>query len=282
MDIKRLQQLAGIITEADKFNFVAQTPYTPMSQTGQTNIGNVTLDRNIKDRKNTSEWGDQPNDIEPGNVVDAEIEDEDKDQDGEDEDNDNSDESNKSKKIKIKDDTVFRVIMTDPNNKFMIICPNDIENPTKNDLIITDVDNTEPVLESVYYSEIPAKILNSLRNAIDEQKRNEKRFEKLDDRASQDFASNLRKAMEVVLDDLEEKTVEGIKRAQIDLNKLMTPMVFLFPEEVRLFIANGGQTNSLSDRFKLTQTKPFEDKDGSSNKVGNYQRNSGGSTKHDD
>ncbi len=276
VDIIRIKQLAGIpLTESD-FNF--EIPNNQLSQTGQSTIGNVTTSKNIEDKKPVSSWGDQSDDIQPnidGNTDGNNDTDALKDTD--------SDKTTQlpSGKVKISKDTTFNVLTKDPTGKFAFLAPDGVDEPSLGDIVVAYAADLMPIGESIIYKPVPKKVLDSLKKAIKEQKENEKLFKEKDDRASLDFASNLRKAMEVVLSDMEEGTEEGMKRAQIDLNKLMTPMVFLFPQDVRNHIANGGKTNEFSDKFKLFDVNPFADKGSSSNNIGSYEQNSGGSKKHD-
>lgn len=277
MDIQRLRYLAGLSAldeDSSTMPFVATLNTSPMSQTGQTSLGQNTLGSTLKNGNNTMDGDDNSNNIDPTDPESNEEDTNDKDEDTE--------ENTPKKKVQVKNDKVYTVVMKDPSGKFVVLSPDDVDEPSLSDMVITSAEDILPIGESIIYTPMPKSIIKSLKDAIAEQHKNEQLYKDQDDRASLDFASNLRKAMEVVLHDLEQEDVEGLKRAQIDLNKLMSPMVFLFPQDVRLYIANGGKTNSLSDKFKLTKTQPYEDKGDSSNHVGKKQTNFGGGLKHDD
>jgi hypothetical protein len=274
MDIQRLRYLAGLSAldeDSSSMPFVATLNTSPMSQTGQNSLGQNTLGSTLKNSNNTMDGDDSSDNIDPS---DPESDEDEKPQD-------DNEETNK-KKVQVKNDKVYNVVMKDPSGKFVVLSPDNVDEPALSDMVITSAEDILPIGESIIYTPMPKAILKSLKDAIAEQRKNEQLYKDQDDRASLDFASNLRKAMEVVLHDLEQEDVEGLKRAQIDLNKLMSPMVFLFPQDVRLYIANGGKTNSLSDKFKLTKTQPYEDKGDSSNHVGKKQTNFGGGLQHDD
>lgn len=74
------------------------------------------------------------------------------------------------------------------------------------------------------------------------------------------FALTVHDALQTILDDLEIGTVAGLRQATIDLDKMMNPIYLQIPEEVILFIRNGGKPASLKDLFLQQKQKRVQDK----------------------
>ena len=61
--------------------------------------------------------------------------------------------------------------------------------------------------------------------------------------------------MEVILGHLEKGTMDCIKMAQIDLTKLMSPILHRIPDEALKFISTGGKPETLKTLFTNVKEK---------------------------
>jgi hypothetical protein len=94
----------------------------------------------------------------------------------------------------------------------------------------------------------PSSITAALRTVVKKFKQSAEAADTRDDvRASQDLT--VADAIQQLLDDLSQGTVDGIKQAQIHMTSYMTPITQHIPPEVVKFIASGGKQSTLKDLF---------------------------------
>jgi hypothetical protein len=94
----------------------------------------------------------------------------------------------------------------------------------------------------------PSSISAALRSVVRKFKQSAEAADTRDDvRASQDLT--VADAIQQLLDDLSQGTVDGIKQAQIHMTSYMTPITQHIPPEVVKFIASGGKQSTLKDMF---------------------------------
>jgi hypothetical protein len=70
-----------------------------------------------------------------------------------------------------------------------------------------------------------------------------------------DFYENTAEAFETLLHHLEEGTVHSLLLAQIDMNRVMSPMTERLPRDVYLYIVRGGKPASLGELFREVKVK---------------------------
>lgn len=107
---------------------------------------------------------------------------------------------------------------------------------------------------------VPSKILSELKRVIDETKAEAEKAKPRDfDRAH--YYEDTAEALQIVHDYLSEKTVDGLKRAQYYVHRMMNISRALIPDTVWKFIVNGGVSRSLksyvNDVKEPTTGKPF-------------------------
>lgn len=101
---------------------------------------------------------------------------------------------------------------------------------------------------------VPPAIKASLQSAID--KANEElKDAQVNDRLAVSFLLSVVDALQVIMDNLKSGTVRDIKLAQINMSKLMSPILHRIPDDVVGFIVNGGVKRSLKDIFAQVKEK---------------------------
>lgn len=101
---------------------------------------------------------------------------------------------------------------------------------------------------------VPSKYKTALKETIDNL-RKESDLVRVRDPLGSEFYENAANAIENLLSHLEEGTRRSLMLAQIDMNRLMSPMVTRIPNEVYMFIVRGGKPASLSELFKEVKVK---------------------------
>ena len=101
---------------------------------------------------------------------------------------------------------------------------------------------------------VPAKVLSELKRVIKEVTAEAEKA-KPRDHARSHYYEDTAEAMQIVLDFLNEKTVQGLKQAQIYSQRMANVSRALFPDVVWKFIVNGGETRSLSSYYKEVKVK---------------------------
>jgi len=101
---------------------------------------------------------------------------------------------------------------------------------------------------------VPADIKTSLRKEIDDLREDASKVRYRDqDRA--DFYENTADAFELLLRHLEEGTRHALLLAQVDMNRVMSPMVERLPRDVYMYIVRGGKPAALNELFREVKVK---------------------------
>jgi len=107
---------------------------------------------------------------------------------------------------------------------------------------------------------VPAKILSELKRVIDELKSEAKKTKPRNEDGAAYYEDTV-DAFQIVYDFLAEKTVEGLKQAQIYSQRMMNIQRLHMPDSVWQFIVNGGEARSLKSYYKEVKApvtgKPF-------------------------
>jgi hypothetical protein len=124
--------------------------------------------------------------------------------------------------------------------------PEDKKDPT----LFKKPDEVKPDTDSKI--KVPAKMKTKLREVIAQL---EKDFERaaVQDKNATGFYPTAIEVFQALLDDLEEGTVDSMKRAQITVGKLSDVFLHKIPADVLLFISKGGESRALKDIFTLVQ-----------------------------
>lgn len=101
---------------------------------------------------------------------------------------------------------------------------------------------------------VPASVMSSLKKKIKDAKDEAEKYKGRDD-AVEGFNLTLADALETLLKHLEKGTVHCLKMAQVDMTKLMSPLLHEIPNDVLEFITHGGEPKSLKDRFMKLKNK---------------------------
>lgn len=94
---------------------------------------------------------------------------------------------------------------------------------------------------------VPAKILTDLAAVVGECKAEAEKAERRDDHERKHYYADTADALQIVHDYLGEKTVEGMKRAQLLSHRMANVSRHLMPDNVWKFIVDGGEKRSLKD-----------------------------------
>lgn len=137
--------------------------------------------------------------------------------------------------------------MSESSNKPL----SEIAEPNVNQAAEPDEDEKE---QEEYRSEetkakVPQNVKKQLGDKIKEMRDKSKQYDHKDEQLS-DFYASAAQAFEAIQNHIKEGDIDGIKRAQIELNSLMSPMIHQMPYDVYNYIVKGGKTPSLRDRFK--------------------------------
>lgn len=97
---------------------------------------------------------------------------------------------------------------------------------------------------------VPAGVKSDLKAAIAEFEKSSK-FANTRDDDKATFCMTVAEAFSELLTYLEDGTVDSIKRAQIHMAGLMSPIANHLPESVKRFVLSGGRTPTLKDFFEL-------------------------------
>lgn len=101
---------------------------------------------------------------------------------------------------------------------------------------------------------VPGNIKTALQTEIN-QLREEADKVHVRDPYGSDFYRNTADAFDNLLGHLKEGTRRSIQLAQIDLNRVMSPMIERIPSEVYMFIVRGGKPAALTELFKEVKVK---------------------------
>lgn len=93
---------------------------------------------------------------------------------------------------------------------------------------------------------VPSSVKTSLNDAIKEAKQRVERAKTQEDQESLGFYEEFVNVLEVLKKHMEHGTVEHLKFAQVDLTKLMSPMLHMVPNDVVEFLAKDDNKQSLS------------------------------------
>lgn len=121
----------------------------------------------------------------------------------------------------------------------------DAEESRDNSVHSPDLDNAVKV---------PANIKQSLQEEINTLRRDAEKVRSRD-YLQYEFYDNTAAALENLLGYLNEGTKRSLMLAQIDMNRIMSPMQHRIPNDVYLYIVRGGKPSSLTDLFKEVKTK---------------------------
>lgn len=116
------------------------------------------------------------------------------------------------------------IVYNDPGNL--------VDRPVTNLTYATAHDHEEKV-------SVPAEIKSSLKKVIDKFMVNKE----------DSYSLTAGMALQELLDVLEVGTVEAIKRAQLKMTSIMSPITNHIPDNVRLYIVKGGRKDTLKDVF---------------------------------
>lgn len=95
---------------------------------------------------------------------------------------------------------------------------------------------------------VPSEVITDLKAKIAEYEKVAEMSNMRDD-ARASFALTAAEAMKTLLADIEESTVESIKRAQINMSSWMSPITNNVPASVQKFVYRGGKKPTLHDLF---------------------------------
>jgi hypothetical protein len=101
---------------------------------------------------------------------------------------------------------------------------------------------------------VPNKYKTALRREIGHLRKESDKV-RFRDPFGSEFYENTANAFENILGHLEEGTRRSLLLAQIDMNRIMTPMQQRIPNEVYLYIIRGGKPSSLNELFKEVKVK---------------------------
>lgn len=101
---------------------------------------------------------------------------------------------------------------------------------------------------------VPANIKRSLTEEINSLRKDAEKVRSRDYLRSE-FYQNTADALENLLGHLQEGTKRSIMLAQIDMNRVMSPMQHRIPNDVYLYIVRGGKPASLTELFKEVKVK---------------------------
>jgi hypothetical protein len=112
------------------------------------------------------------------------------------------------------------------------------ENPKKDDVKVT----------------VPPKVKSALKKESKELRAAAEKV-KVSDSARAEFYNNCAAAMEKLLGCLEYGTMDGVKKAQIHMTSLMSPIVSRIPDVAHDFITGGGEPTTLKNLFAKVKEK---------------------------
>jgi len=101
---------------------------------------------------------------------------------------------------------------------------------------------------------VPPKVKSALKKEIKELQTAAEKV-KVSDAARAEFYTNSAAAMQKLLDCLDYGTMEGVKKAQIHMTSLMSPIVQRIPDVAHDFITGGGEPTTLKNLFKKVKEK---------------------------
>lgn len=99
---------------------------------------------------------------------------------------------------------------------------------------------------------VPAKILSALKDVIAELKREAEKIKPRNEDGAGYYEDTV-DAFQIVYDFLAEKTVEGLKQAQIYSQRMMNIQRLHMPDSVWMFIVNGGEPRSLQSYYRAVK-----------------------------
>jgi hypothetical protein len=111
-------------------------------------------------------------------------------------------------------------------------------------------DEEEEDYEMAYDGEkvtVPSKVLSDLKSVIDDCKAEAEKAKRRDQDARMHYYADTAEALQIVHDHMAEKTIEGLKRAQLYAHRMANVSRHLMPDHVWKFIVDGGQKRSLKD-----------------------------------
>lgn len=95
--------------------------------------------------------------------------------------------------------------------------------------------------------DVPSKILSDLKAVVTACEKESKTAERRDNFERKHYYGDTAKALQMIHDYLSEKTIEGIKRAQLVSQRMANVSRALIPDNVWKFIVDGGKKRSLKD-----------------------------------
>lgn len=101
---------------------------------------------------------------------------------------------------------------------------------------------------------VPPKYKTRMESTISELRKEADRV-RVRDPYGADFYDNTATVFESLLEHLKEGTRRSLLLAQIDLNRIMSPMIQRLPNEVYMFIVRGGKPAALTELFKEVKVK---------------------------
>lgn len=94
---------------------------------------------------------------------------------------------------------------------------------------------------------VPGSVLSDLKGVITACEQEAEKGKRRDDVEREHYYADTAKALQIVHDYLSEKTIEGLKRAQLLSQRMMNVSRALMPDHVWKFIVDGGKKRSLKD-----------------------------------
>ena len=101
---------------------------------------------------------------------------------------------------------------------------------------------------------VPPRYKAAMRKSIADLRKESERV-RVRDPYGAEFYENTANVFEQLLTHLEEGTQRSMMLCQIDLNRVMSPMITRIPNEVYMFIVRGGKPAALTEIFKEVKTK---------------------------